>query len=248
MGRLRYGVVVAALLVAGACGGDDDGDAADGGDGGTGTTAAAVVTTTTGAAAEGDTEGTTTTLVEGATTTVAEDASTTTAPLGPPTLDESSTVSTVGLDSVTFGMSLADAQAAAGTVFVPEGPVGRCTVYVPEQAPAGVRFTIVDGTVERVDVREATVRTRSGLGVGSPVADVLARFGAQAQVAPRPDGSGDDIVFVPQDEADAAFRVIFETDGSVVTAYRSGRIPIVAPSVPCAALQLPEVPSSSTPP
>jgi hypothetical protein len=178
------------------------------------------------------------------TTTLAADTTTTTS-LGPPALDDTSKVSTVGLDTVTFGMSLEAAQVAAGTVFVPEGPVARCTVYRPEQGPQDVRFTVVDGTVERVDVLAGPIRTRSGIGVGSPVADVYARFGAQAQPAPRDDGTGEDIVFVPQDEADAVFRVVFETDGAVVTRYRSGRIPVVLPSAACATVQFPPAAPSS---
>jgi hypothetical protein len=232
--RTLLGAMLAGALVLTGCGGDDD-------DSGAGTT---TVADTSGTEA---TDATTTTGPDdtaATTTTAAEDSSTTTS-LGPPALDDGSTVSTVGLDEVTFGMSLADAQAAAGTVFVPEGPAARCTVYVPEQAPAGVRFTVFDGAVERVDIREGPIRTRSGIGIGSPVADVYARYGAQAQPAPRDDGSGEDIVFVPQDESDAAFRVIFETDGAVVTAYRSGRVPLVLPSTPCSPVQLPPTPSST---
>lgn len=229
MRTLLGAMLTGALLVAG-CGGDDDA----GTDAAPGTTGTADTSTSETVAGTGSTE----TDVAGATTTAAEESSTTTS-LGPPALDESSTVSTVGLDEVTFGMSLAGAQAAAGTVFIPEGPAARCTVYVPEQAPGGIRFTIFDGAVERVDIIEGPIRTRSGIGVGSPVADVYARYGAQAQSAPRDDGSGEDIVFVPQDESDAAFRVIFETDGAVVTSFRSGRIPLVLPSTPCSPVQFP---------
>lgn len=236
--RTLLGAMLAGALVVAGCGGGDDDDSGAGSTtvadtSGTGTEAADATTTTGPDDAA-------------ATTTTAADDSSTTTSLGPPALDDGSTVSTVGLDEVTFGMSLADAQAAAGTVFIPEGPAARCTVYIPEQAPAGVRFTVFDGAVERVDILEGSISTRSGIGIGSPVADVYARYGAQAQPAPREDGSGQDIVFVPQDETDAAFRVIFETDGAVVTSFRSGRIPLVLPSRPCSPVQFPST-SSSTP-
>ena len=48
------------------------------------------------------------------------------------------------------------------------------------------------------------------------------------------DTGGNRIVFTPSDPGDAAFRVIFETDGSVVTSYRSGRLPQVDSTTPCA--------------
>jgi hypothetical protein len=238
MRTLLGAMLAGALLVAG-CGGDDDDTDADP------ATTSSDDTSAPTSEADAETEsGTDATGTDGAdaTTTTLEESATTTS-LGPPALDETSTVSTVGLDEVTFGMSLAGAQAAAGTVFVPEGPAGRCTVYVPEQGPTGIRFTVFDGAVERVDILDGPIRTRSGIGVGSPVADVYARYGAQAQPAPRADGSGEDIVFVPQDETDAAFRVIFETDGAVVTSFRSGRVPLVLPSTPCSPVQLPSTPA-----
>lgn len=234
--RTLLGAMLAGALFVAGCGGDDDAEP----DAGPETTSPDDTSTSETEAEIGSTG---TDVAEATTTTVDESATTTS--LGPPALDETSTVSTVGLDEVTFGMSLAGAQTAAGTVFVPEGPAARCTVYVPEQAPAGIRFTIFDGAVERVDILEGPIRTRSGIGIGSPVGDVYTRYGAQAQPAPRADGSGEDIVFVPQDETDAAFRVIFETDGAVVTSFRSGRVPLVLPSIPCSPVQLPSTPSSA---
>lgn len=47
------------------------------------------------------------------------------------------------------------------------------------------------------------------------------------------DSGGNTIVFTPSDAGDAAFRVIFETDGSVVTSFRSGRVPQIEPATAC---------------
>ncbi len=47
------------------------------------------------------------------------------------------------------------------------------------------------------------------------------------------DTGGNRVVFTPSDPGDADFRVIFETDGTTVTAFRSGRLPQVDPTTPC---------------
>jgi hypothetical protein len=151
--------------------------------------------------------------------------------LGQPTLDGASTVSTTGLDTVVFGMSIAQAEKAAGTRLLPDEsiPAGvGCVVLRPESGPAGILFTVTAGTVERVDiVAPATTRTRSGAGIGTTVAQLQTLFGDRLVA------NGTTYVFTPQDAADAAFRVIFETDGTTVTAFRSGRVPQVEAATPC---------------
>ena len=58
-------------------------------------------------------------------------------------------------------------------------------------------------------------------------------FGARLLATPYADGSGNSIQFIPVDESDADYRVIFETNGTTVTSMRAGRLPVVAPSEPC---------------
>ncbi|MBT7429505.1 MAG: hypothetical protein HN783_06810, partial [Ilumatobacter sp.] len=48
------------------------------------------------------------------------------------------------------------------------------------------------------------------------------------------DDSSVDLIFVPQDEDDAEFRVIFTIRDGVVETFRSGRIPLVLEQSPCA--------------
>jgi hypothetical protein len=158
---------------------------------------------------------------------------TTTSPLGPPTVKETSTISTVGLDKVTFGMTKADAEKAAGSELVPEGPgTSACQLVTLRSGAPGVAFLLVDGRVERVDIAAAPISTRSGAKVGSSVAQVRALYPGQIEDAPRPDGQpGGALVFVPKDAADASFRLVFSTDGTTVVSYRAGRLPaVVAPT------------------
>lgn len=153
--------------------------------------------------------------------------------VGLPTLVDTSTISTVGLDKVHFGMTVEEAQTAAGTLLVTEGPKDpSCYLAKPTEGAAGITFLISDGAVERVDIAAAPIATRSGAKVGSTEAQIKELYGDQIEVQPRADGlPGNALVFVPRDEADQDFRLVFTTDGTTVTSYRAGRVPqVLAPT------------------
>ena len=59
-------------------------------------------------------------------------------------------------------------------------------------------------------------------------------FGDRIETQVNADSSVD-LVFVPQDEGDDQFRVIFTIRDGVVETYRSGRVPIVLDLDPCPA-------------
>lgn len=190
-------------------------------------------------AATATTDSTTTTTISASTTTVAATTTTiTTVPpenpdqYGPPTLGRSSTVSTVGLDTVHFGMTVAEAQQAAGTVLVPAGPTGACYHVVPHDAPEGIVFLVHQGTIERVDINNGPITTRSGVGVGSPESMVIDLFGDSIQREVRVDGTVD-LVFVPSDPGDRNYRVVFNISEGAVRAYKSGRLPQVMLDTGC---------------
>ena len=181
----------------------------------------------------------TTTTTAGPTTTVAATTTTiTTVPpdnpdqYGPPTLSNGSTVSTVGLDTVTVGMTVAQAQEAAGTVLVPAGPTGSCYHVVPHDAPEGIVFLVHQGTIERVEINSGPITTRSGVGVGSPETMVTDLFGDSIERQVRVDGTVD-LVFVPSDPGDRNFRVVFNVSEGAVRAYKSGRLPQVMLDTGC---------------
>jgi len=182
---------------------------------------------------------TATTTTAGPTTTIAATTTTvTTVPpenpdqFGPPTLSARSTVSTVGLDTVNFGMTVAQAQEAAGTVLVPAGPTGPCYHVVPHGAPEGIVFLVYQGTIERVDINSGPITTRSGVGVGSPESMVTDLFGNSIERQVRIDGTVD-LVFVPTDPGDRNYRVVFNVSEGAVRAYKSGRLPMVMLDTGC---------------
>ena len=151
---------------------------------------------------------------------------------GPPTLSSRSTVSTVGLDTVNFGMTVAQAQKAAGTVLVPAGPTGSCYHVVPRDAPEGIVFLVHEGTIERVDINSGPITTRSAVGVGSPESLVTDKFPDSIERQVRIDGTVD-LVFVPQDPGDQKYRVVFNVAEGAVRAFKSGRLPQVMLDTGC---------------
>ncbi len=144
-------------------------------------------------------------------------------------LDANSSVSTVGLDEVRFGMTIGQAQEAAQICLVAEGESARECHYVrPVGGPDGVGFMVTEGTIERVDVIAGGVTTRSGAGVGTTEQQILDLFGSKIEARPSPTGDGKWLLFIPTDIDDKAFRVIWEIDDAgETTQFRSGRLPQV---------------------
>ena len=175
---------------------------------------------------------TTTTTVQATTTTITTVPPDNPQQFGPPRLSNRSTVSTVGLDEVHFGMTVAAAQEAAGTVLVPAGPTGACYHVVPFDAPEGIVFLVHQGTIERVDINSGPITTRSGVGVGSPESMVTDLFGDRIEREVRVDGTVD-LVFVPRDPGDQNYRVVFNISEGAVRAFKSGRLPMVMLDTGC---------------
>jgi hypothetical protein len=174
-----------------------------------------------------------TTAVPSSTTTTTAAGGTTTS-LGTPTLKDTSTISTVGLDKVQFGMTLAEAEKAAGSKLTSEAPKSNCYAVKPEQGAAGISFLVSDGRVESVTIDAPPIATKSGAKVGSTEAQIKDLYPGQIELQPRLDGQpGNQLVFTPKDAADAKFRLVFFTDGTTVKSYRAGRVPQVLAATGC---------------
>ncbi len=180
-----------------------------------------------------DSSTTTTTTTPTTTTTIATTSTATPELVGFPEFTEDSSVSTVGIDAVNFGMTVARAGAAVGGEFVPvDGTDSGCYLVRPAGGPLGVQLTVTAGTIERVDISTPDITTRSGAGVGMTEDELASLFGDALTTQPS-DTGGNQVIFTPADSSDAEFRVIFETDGETVTSFRSGRVPQVLPTIPC---------------
>ncbi|MEQ8716541.1 MAG: hypothetical protein RIE08_02940 [Acidimicrobiales bacterium] len=149
---------------------------------------------------------------------------TTTYELADEAFTEDSAVSTVGLDEIIFGMTPDEAAVAAATTWdgLPDPPFPPCVPVTPSQGPDGVTFYVIRNTIERVDITNPDIRTRSGYGVGTTLDELESGLGSALETV----SDGEDGVtatFVPTDETDADFRIVFEVELGEVVSFRSGR-------------------------
>jgi hypothetical protein len=106
------------------------------------------------------------------------------------------------------------------------------TRRMPDQI--GLMFS--RGRLVRVDIYEPGVRTASGAQVGNTEARILALYGARIAVRPHhyPPAGAHYMVVTATEPEDRAFRMLFETDGDVVTRFRTGIVAAVGQVEGCA--------------
>lgn len=76
---------------------------------------------------------------------------------------------------------------------------------------------------------KSRVTSLSGAKIGDTEARIKSLYPGQIEVTPHKYlSNGHYLTFVPKNSQDQANRLIFETDGSRVTAFRSGKLPEVS--------------------
>lgn len=132
-----------------------------------------------------------------------------------------------GLGPVVSGMPLSEIAATIGAS--PDfDPVERdCGFLRAPGAPPGVAFMVVAGQIARVDVTEGAVRTGEGAGIGTTESDLRTLYAGHLTEQPHKYTDGRYLIVTPAGPDSATHRIIFETDGSVVTRLRGGRLPEV---------------------
>ncbi len=103
----------------------------------------------------------------------------------------------------------------------------ECSYVRASGALAGVAFMIRDGRIARVDVNEATVRTVEGAGIGTTESELRTLYAGHLTERPHKYTDGRYLIVAPVGPESATHRMVFETDGSVVTKLRSGQLPEV---------------------
>lgn len=132
-----------------------------------------------------------------------------------------------GLGPVIVGMPLSEIAVTIGAS--PDfDPVERdCGFLRAPGAPAGVAFMIVAGHIVRVDVTDEGVQTAEGAGIGTTESELRTLYAGHLTEQPHKYTDGRYLIVSPAGPDSATHRVIFETDGNVVTRLRGGRLPEV---------------------
>lgn len=146
----------------------------------------------------------------------------------PEPLSSRSPVVIDGIGAVRVGMTIAQAEAAAGIPIRSAGdsPSESCRYFEP-QGIEGLAFMVTEGRIARVDVvRGSRITTLSGAGIGNTQAEIEAMYPGQIEVSPHEYVPGGHyLTFVPNDAADRNYRLVFETnENGVVTQFRSGKL------------------------
>lgn len=145
------------------------------------------------------------------------------------TLTGSSRLELRGIGPIGVGMTLDEASAAAGKplTIVPNSyapGTGVCAHAVVEGGPEGLRFMVVHGRIVRVEAFRGTVATPEGITTGTPVEEVLAAYAGRIRVEPHTYTARRGGQYLIYDEAVGVnpLTLLFETDGTRVTMFRSG--------------------------
>ncbi|HKH50053.1 MAG TPA: hypothetical protein VKM72_35830 [Thermoanaerobaculia bacterium] len=147
-------------------------------------------------------------------------------------LTEDVKISIRGIGPIRIGMTPEEAASIIGdplSVSEDWGGTSESCYYVkPEHGPEGIYFMVIGGRIERVDIANSQISSRSGARVGSSEDLIHKLFAGRLEVEGHADDEGGrSLVFTPRDESDRSYRMIFDTNGGEVTMIRAGRIPAV---------------------
>ena len=133
-----------------------------------------------------------------------------------------------GIGPVHVGMTLADVAGAtsAGVRLVGTDST-ECSYLSWRDGPPGVLIMAEGGRVVRIDVRNPAITTADGIKIGSTEAEVQQRYAGFVEVQPHKYTDGHYLVITPRNPADSTLRIVFETDGQKVKAFRGGLVPQV---------------------
>jgi hypothetical protein len=132
-----------------------------------------------------------------------------------------------GYGPIHVGMTFAEANAATPDTLKTLQPVlGKGCEYAFGRD--SVAFMMEDGRIVRIEVRAPGVTTSEGAKVGDTEDRVRQLYSDRITTTPHKYTSGHYLFVTPREGPRGQTQLIFETDGSVVTEFRGGRVPAVA--------------------
>ena len=137
------------------------------------------------------------------------------------------TVTEYGIGPVRAGMTVAQAaQAMGGGIAPPRGGSSGCGYAVLTKAPPGLAMMVENGKIARVEVRSGRTPTSLGARIGDSESRIKSLYGSRVASTPHKYVQGGHYLTVTPADG-SSNRIVFETDGKVVTEFRSGGQPAV---------------------
>lgn len=132
-----------------------------------------------------------------------------------------------GFGPIRVGMTEKALEKATGKEWE-SGFQGPC--YEPAGGPEGIFVTIESGAVKNIVLPDPSpFTTASGVRIGGPTASIFDAYGSQAEKLPEFNdevGQGPDVIFVPQEPPDDAYRMVFWVVNGRIGLIAAGRVGI----------------------
>lgn len=148
-----------------------------------------------------------------------------------PQLNSQSKVLLRSIGPITFGMNIKKAEAAAGVTFRSDDTTANCQLLTPKGALGDdMNFTAHNGEIVAVHIYSGSITTRSGVGIDTAESQLLAKYAANIQLLGTEVVDGDEfriLAFVPKDDADKDYRIIFTISNNKVLSFSAGKLPFV---------------------
>ena len=138
------------------------------------------------------------------------------------------TINSIG--PVRIGMTLAQAEKAAGIPFSKPDLGDNGCGYSKAQGIENLLFMVRDNQIARIDVvRNSTIKTPNGAGIGDTRAKIQERYPRLIEVTPHKYVQGGHyLTYTPPNASDRNYSIVFETnEKDIVTRFRSGKLPEV---------------------
>ena len=137
------------------------------------------------------------------------------------------TVTPGGVGPLRAGMTVAEASKAIGGGFAaPAGEDPACSYAKLTKAPEGLAVMLVKGKIARFEIRSGTIATAEGARIGDTESRINTLYSGRVTTSPHKYATGGHYLTVAS-PSDTTHRIVFETDGKLVTNYRSGVLPAV---------------------
>ena len=134
-------------------------------------------------------------------------------------------VTYAGIGSIKAGMGIDELRIVSRGQYTIPDKLDECDYVRPSAGHKGVGLMMIKGEVARVDVTEGSTATVEGAKIGDTEDRIKSLYGDRVKVMPHKYTSGHYLVVTPSSASN--HRLVFETDGSKVLRYRSGREPEV---------------------
>lgn len=124
-------------------------------------------------------------------------------------------------------MTVAEANKAVGGGFsAAAGADPACSYAKLTKAPDGLAVMLENNKIARIEVRSGTIGTAEGARIGDTESRINSLYSGRVTTSPHKYNTGGHYLTVTPPN-DTTHRIVFETDGKVVTNYRAGVLPAV---------------------